>query len=292
MPSVAAASTTDVALPDPLGARPIPLRLFRSDAQRAGPLVVFSTGLGGEIGDFDYLGRLLAEHGYVVAVVVHPETATRYVCGNVPLDECWPKLLATELDPRVWDRRFADVKAVIDAVPAGLPAAVDATRIAVGGHSFGAYTALGFVGTTYVDPRINQRVNRRDPRVRAAFVMSPQGPDDVYGLDRASWDVVHAPVFLMTGDRDGVDKPLDSPEWRRESFARFPLGDKLMLRLKDGQHVSFIDRREHGYMRVALARLALAFLDAYLREDDGARAALASKQIEACSRGRATLERR
>ena len=112
------------------------------------PLVVFSHGRSGLRTSYVMLCEGLAARGFVVAALDHP--------GDTLLD--W--MTGTAVDDATNEvQRVADVQFVIDALladPARLPplAEVDATQVAVVGHSYGGFTALAVAGAETPDPRI------------------------------------------------------------------------------------------------------------------------------------------
>ncbi len=252
-------------------------------------LIVFSPGLDADLGDADPLARTLAASNYAVAVVEHRASMRARVCshGEKPTD-CWKALEASETQAENWDDRFSDVALLMDKLPGQL--ALDGKHIALVGHSFGAFTTMAFAGTTYVDPRTSERRDRRDPRVVSVVAMSPQGPR-WFGLDARSWDTIDRPLLLMTGDLDGTTMIDDSPEWRREPFLHMSGGDKLLLRIQEGTHMSFTARNKEHDVYELVQRAALAFIDGTMRKHDGA-ASLSAEAVESCSRGHASLERR
>ncbi len=284
-------SSTSATWVDALRSRSLRVRVHAPlPVAEARPLVVFSSGLGAVEADQEELGRYLAAHGYTFVVVVHPESSSAVTCGTATGAACWSKLEATEPDPNVWMHRIDDMQFAITNMLATPASAgnVDATRIAVGGHSFGAFTALTLVGTTFVDPRNQTRVDATDERVRAAFVMSPQG-SRWFGLDEQSWAAITRPTLFMTGDQDGTSLPSASPAWRREPFERVKPGNKWLLRLTDASHMSFTSQVRENHLSTLQQRVILAFLDAYVRGDVNARSSLDGDRVRACSKGRAAL---
>lgn len=252
-------------------------------------LLLLSPGLGAQLTDFDTLGRTLAASNYIVAVIEHRASVTEHVCGeHMKPADCWHALEESEEHAENWDDRFSDVKLLMNELPGKL--GVGGEHIGLIGHSFGAFTMMALGGTTYVDPRTQERQDRRDPRVTSVVAMSPQGPR-WFGLDDTSWDTIDRPLYLLTGDKDGTTLVDDSPEWRREPFPHMHGGDKLMLRIANGEHMSFTSKEKRPEITDLVGRSVLAFMDGTMRKHDKA-AVLTSEAVKACSHGHASLERR
>ena len=283
-------STTSTWL-DPQRTRTLPIRIHRAtEATEPKQLLIFSSGLDPAETDHDDLGRFLAARGYTVVVLFHPESLAKTACGAVQGAECWKIIAATEVEPNALLQRIADLEFAITYArthesDVGL---IDPDRIAVGGFSFGSFTALTLVGTTFTDPRTGQRIDARNAGIRAAFAMAPQGPR-WYGLDERSWSTVDRPVLFIVGDRDASSRPLEPAAWRRIPFDRIAEGEHWMLRLANAGHMSFTNREDAKYLLDLQQRVVLAFLDTYVRADTRARKALSDSQVRACSKGTATL---
>lgn len=214
--------------------------IFRGGAAQRGapprqakaPLVVMSHGTGGAGFQMMWLGRRLAERGYIVAAVDHH--------GNTGAEDHY--------DPRgfrmIWERP-RDLSAVIDAVLADeeFGPLVDRERIGVAGFSLGGYAATAVAGGRFspalnetfcagpdadftcepqpefeaaadefqklldADPGLAARLEAeagadyRDPRVRAAALIAP-------ALGRSftpeSLAAVDAPMLVVVGENDAV----------------------------------------------------------------------------------------
>jgi predicted dienelactone hydrolase len=178
-------------------------------------------------------------------------------------------------DPDNLRHRPLDVSFVIDRALADDATAdlVDAGRIGVAGHSFGAYTALAVGGLTIDLPGngpAGRGVSFADPRVRAVVAMSPQG-SGVMGITPGSWRAVAVPVLFLTGTRDyGAGER--AAAWRREGFDAVRGRDACLVVITDATHFTFggartgVDSRHLDLVR----SLAAAFFDAYLRDDAAA----------------------
>ncbi|MEN9645486.1 MAG: hypothetical protein RL238_2155 [Actinomycetota bacterium] len=118
------------------------------------PLVLFSHGRTGMRISYSMICEALAAHGMVVASADHP--------GDALAD--W--LTAQQTDDRTNEvNRVADAHLVLDAllhghpeVPLAVTEVVDHDRIAIAGHSYGAYTAFATAaGSRGVDPHEHVR---------------------------------------------------------------------------------------------------------------------------------------
>lgn len=140
------------------------------------PLIVFSHGFGGSKDAFSTIARHWAGHGYVVIQPTHADglgrrDGDRTAAGGRPGRLGAGGLLAGLSDPDRIADRVADLMLILDSLtdiekttPA-LEGRIDAKRIGVGGHSFGAYTAM-LIGGVTVDLGGEQGRSFRDPRVR------------------------------------------------------------------------------------------------------------------------------
>lgn len=193
------------------------------------PLIVFSHGSGGTRWENHDFMLALTQHGYVVATLDHP--------GDNFADNSG---LGTD---GVLIGRERQMSALIDAVLAApaLAAHIDTARIGAAGFSAGGYTALLLAGAV---PRFDlladycksyphdpifctgwsvqiqhpELTAKRDPRVRAIFVMAPLG---IY-FDRASLAGVHVPVREFAAGSDSVLRLPGNADRVREDLPRPP----------------------------------------------------------------------
>lgn len=196
-----------------IGARPEPGRH---------PLVLISHGhAGSRLGHHD-LDGFLARHGYIVAAIEHPgdnfqDTSgvgtTRVLLGRA-------RQVSALLTALMADSRFGPL--------------VDPEKVGVAGFSAGGYTALLLAGarpnferfarycrtstdgnrlcdfdaSAWTPPKHPEPGSLTDPRIRAAFVMSPLavvfGPEDLRDIS--------IPVFLYYAKADAVLVPAANAE--------------------------------------------------------------------------------
>jgi len=224
-----------------------------------------------------------------------------------PAEEIWDK----EREPQ-WRNRVLDLKLVLDSLGdlernfPELQDKMDRTRIGVGGHGYGAFTALML----------------SDPRVRALVAMSPPGPSANRGLTAQSFAGLKLPVMFMTGTNDRGGNESEDFNWRRQAFENSPAGDKYFVLIDSARSSSFTgqvsifdlqppatpaqaptgpygqiqpvpqqqqrgavvfgnDRRIFAIIKIA----SLAFEDTYLKNDNSARDLLQPQKFEGAFTG-------
>ncbi|HEY2093721.1 MAG TPA: hypothetical protein VGJ81_17750 [Thermoanaerobaculia bacterium] len=144
--------------------------------------------------------------------------------------------------PADWINRAKDISLILDNLDTlekkypELERRMDTSKIAVSGHSYGAFTAMMIGGmTSFIS---NPPVRAADPRVKAAVVFSPQGTTASLGLTTESWKDLNIPTMFLTGSLDyyttGDAKP------RHDPFAYSPAGDKYFVSFNGGRHMTFL----------------------------------------------------
>src|SRR3954454_12746369 len=290
------------------------------------PVIVFSHGFGASNKNYVGLTEYWAGHGYVCIKPAHADTGKLRELmreqrreGKTVGEAIWESQNVNE-----WRDRARDVTFILDSFNQleerypELKGKLDRNRIAVGGHSYGAFVAMLLAGVEPV--RDGKPVQLRDPRVKAIVAMSPQGISTTRGLTAESFRNVKIPAMFMTGDNDRGATESETPEWRRTAFDNAPAGDKYFVLINGASHLSFtggfalptaeedqLDRmdqqypanrsnqvRTRGENRFMQQRnvfdnikiAAVAFWDAYLKDAPAAREYLDTKLT---SRGGVTV---
>jgi predicted dienelactone hydrolase len=245
------------------------------------PAVIFSHGLGGSRLGYAYVGRSWASHGFISIHPSHEGSGADLLrAGRL---EALRALKDAVQDPATWERRARDVSFLLGAVPSledlvpALQGRVDARRLAVAGHSFGAYTALLVSGAAI--RLAGGRAAWGDPRCRAAVALSPPGPGD-RGLDEAAFAAIGSPVLSLTGSED-LGLRGQPAAWREEGFAAMAAGGGHALVVIEGaEHFTFSGGRprrpaERAQLR-AVEQTTRAFLSTRLFDGAGPQCELRS----------------
>ncbi|MFH0965673.1 MAG: hypothetical protein V2A58_16875 [Planctomycetota bacterium] len=268
------------------------------------PLIIFSHGAGGSGEGAEPLSSFWASHGCVCLAPTHADSvlARRRAGETFTLRDAVDVALN---DETAWTNRPRDISFLLDSLddlPKSLPklaGKIDRTRIAVAGHSFGAYTSQVIAGATVRLTGKAEPASFADSRVRAALLFSPQGIGQM-GLTRESWKDIRIPLMSITGSRDYGARG-QSPEWRKTPFYESPPGDKYLLFIEGASHMTFTGRlaSEDSSSLPALLRPArvdtaaeavfldrvksasLVFFDAYLKDSPAARRYLLSTALNA-----------
>lgn len=105
-------------------------------------------------------------------------------------------------DEAAWLERPRDIQVVLDRMETDdvLRRALNMTRVAVAGHSFGAHTALALLGMRIVSQDGSVHAFD-DPRVQAALALSPPSAGRL-GLREDAWRDVGRPFLALAGSCD------------------------------------------------------------------------------------------
>ena len=254
--------------------RPVPLKVHFPAVGKGFPLVIMSHGGGGTWDANIYQAQHLASHGYVVICPEHLDSNNeriRYYMSERGGRMRFSKALhQITKDARAVLERPRDVSFAIDQAVLwnrdheALAGKINTERIAVVGHSFGAYTTLVVCGARpildYLEPSVGPgkglSEDLSDTRVTFGFAMSPQSPATTFfGSD--SYRTIDRPLICLTGSRDvqkSCDGRLMRPETRREVFTLLPEGEKYFVWLENADHLCFSDNPK-AYILPSRARV-------------------------------------
>jgi dienelactone hydrolase len=275
---------------DPARGRDLPVLLRLPGAAGPRPLAIISPGLGGSRDGLGYLGRALAEAGFVALHLQHPGTD----------DALWrnagggPALAAAALDPanavaRLLDGIFAVSEAIRRSGAAGdaLAGRVDPARIAFAGHSYGAWTVQHLLGQRI--PGGDRGLPLPERRIAAGIALSPSPPR---GLPpRLAFARVTTPMLHVTGTLDSGFIEGATPADREIPFRAAEASPGALAVLEGAAHGAFADEAATGprwadpTFHGRTAALSLLFLRTVLEGDAEARAALAAGAREVLAAG-------
>ena len=275
------------ALVDPARGRRVATRVYAPAATGRHPVVIFSHGFSSDLNSFTNTARYWAEHGYVVLHPTHADsinfpdetvdpaeadTIRRTIAGRATgVDEETRKKFVRALDnPFYLNSRLKDLSFIVRCLQGEgtlderVVARADLGRLAIAGHSYGAYTALVVAGA-----RLTRDCEAiRDPLLRkfsAALAVSAQGAGRM-SLSNASFAGIRVPLFSITGSKD-IGAAGETPEWRQQGFRDSPPGDRFAADVSGFGHVDF-DPPEGDPVRGAqgdeLRRMQLEFLDGFV----------------------------
>ena len=247
-----------------------------ANAARQIPLVVFSHGLGGSRYSFSHLGRYWASQG-VASLHLQHTGSDREVWsarGLSLIGTLWAAATTEQAIARAEDVSFALDRLLLE--PIGI-ARIDAQRIGVAGHSFGANTALLTSGARFKDG--GQVLSYTDPRIKAAVIMSPPSLPSSY--DPAFvYSSITVPTLHLTGTADSTPIPglSTSPEERRIPFDNMAATPRYLGIYQHGRHAMFNDRSRDAdseAIKASCRELTLAFWKSVFEGDAAATATLA-----------------
>lgn len=272
-----------VVLPSSSRAVDLAMRISFPSTPESGklPIVLLSHGLGHAnwiSSHYAYapLSEFYAGRGFVVIQPTHLDS----------------HFLGIKHESMPWESRVTDMKQILDEmdkiielVPA-LRGRLDTERIAVVGHSMGAFTAASLLGMKNVDPRNGNVVHTPDSRIKAGVMLAGAGNGGDSLTERAKtvlpfynpqWQTMTTPTFVVYGDEDNVGLTIRGKQWLRDSYEGSP-SPKAIFEVKGGRHglggVSTWDAQEtddESPERLgAVQRLTWAYLRSQLFEGDEA----------------------
>ncbi len=235
----------DITIRDESRQRDIPIRVYRSDAVKSAPVILFSHGLGGSREGSVFLGEHWAARGYIAVFLQHPGSDTSVWQGKRLAERMGEMKKAAG-----WQNfllRAQDVPAVLDQLEKWncqsgheLFETLDLEKVGMSGHSFGAVTTQAVSGQSL--PRGGSLLT--ESRIKAALLCSPSIP--VTGDPQTAFGSVNIPWMLMTGTHDSAPIGTATPENRRLVYSALPPGGKYEVVLDQAEHSVFTDRALPG----------------------------------------------
>jgi predicted dienelactone hydrolase len=241
------------------------------------PLLLFSHGYGGSGISAVFFTEALASHGWIVAAPDHHDrhSAVRIRTGPVKggdrrgLLQYGREIAASGPGDRgKFLYRLDEMQCVLDGLLASdqFGKLIDKDRIAVGGHSFGGFTALGLCGTI---------AERHDARIRAVLLFSTGAGG--YLFTEAELAAVKMPSMLHLGERERARNQKRGKHTMAELTGKIYASlspPKYMLEIKDAGHFSFNNcfdetpraRGQSGAeeQHEVIRRYSIAFLEKYV----------------------------
>ena len=260
--------------------RDIPVLVRLPEIAGKRPVVLISHGLGGSREGLGYLGRGLAEAGFVAIHLQHPGSDEALWRGTA---ERGMALAAAAMDVGNAVARLEDgIFAVSEVLRRGgttgdaLAGRVDAARLAVAGHSYGAWLVQHLLGQRI--PGGERGLALPERRLAAGIALSPSPPRGM--PPRLAFSRIVAPVLHVTGTQDHGWVEGATPADREIPF-RFTEGAPAALAvLRGAAHAAFADEPAAGARwadptyHARTAALAVLFLRAMLEGNAQARLAL------------------
>jgi pimeloyl-ACP methyl ester carboxylesterase len=280
-------SVSPVVLSAPGRAVDVQMRVSAPITGRDLPIILLSHGQGrsnnlSSLNGYGPLANFWAAHGFVVIQPTHLSSKT------LSLD---PK---TPGAPTFWRSRVEDMKFILDqleVIEASVPeitGGVDASRIAVVGHSMGGHTASMLLGARLTDPDDGTVVDLAEPRIKAGVLLAAPGGGgadlNAFAFEQLpffrhpSYAEMTTPTLVVAGDKD-VPSYLSvrGADWHADPYF-LGTGPKCLLTLFGAEHllggVSGYDAAEttdENPERVAaVQRLTWAYLRSALYPEDPA----------------------
>lgn len=253
------------------------------------PLLVFSHGFGGGGIGAAFFTETLASHGWVVAAPDHHDFASAVRIRDPQVDDIdmtaslayTDALTSAGPDSREdYLFRLEEMRFVLDSMLASetFSPMIDANRVAVGGHSFGGFTALGVSGAL---PEYH------DDRIKGVVLFSTGAGNYLFTAEELARVDVPLMVFMGEKERDQTREEATMLDLHLEIYD-LAAPPKYFVEIKNGTHFSFnegfkdtlLNRLFRGTsaQHAVIAEYAIAFLETHVAGRGVDAAAVLSQQ--------------
>lgn len=223
----------------PTSDRAVPLQVkVTAPAEGRGlPVIVFSHGNAWSMDGYEPLVDRWAAAGFVVVQPTHLDSRRNAIGFD---------------DPRfgtIWRVRIDDLHAVLDHLDGILAEAgdlidrVDATRVALAGHSWGAQTVGALLGARVLDAEGTPGEDFSHDGAKAGVLIAATGTGDSltpFAVEhlpfmRPDYATMTTPALVIAGDKDQSKMSTRGPDWFLDAFDLSPAPKRLLV-VPGGEH--------------------------------------------------------
>jgi|TARA_B100000953_G_scaffold88302_1_gene72091 dienelactone hydrolase len=277
----------------------LPVRISYPVGKTRFPVIVFSHGNGSKGDMYKGFTDYWASHGYVVIQPTHMDsTSLGFKTKRDNMREMYQQILQVT-DTRRQDMSFiVDSLDLIETIVPDLKDKLDRTKLVAAGHSMGAATAMIVAGMTLLNPMDGYAETSDETRFKVLLMISDPGTMTL--MPKEPWKGVRVPTLISTGTKDFSDVGSD----RIKAPFKYKIPDSLTRSLSPHHYVliegadhylgGLICRTDvpgppqHEALRIAAAT-STTFLDAYVKNDLNAWRSMRFGDLNAATKGKATL---
>ena len=277
----------------------LPVRISYPVGKTRFPVIVFSHGNGSKGDMYKGFTDYWASHGYVVIQPTHMDsTSLGFKTKRDNMREMYQQMLQVT-DTRRQDMSFiVDSLDLIETIVPDLEDKLDRTKLVAAGHSMGAATAMIVAGMTLLNPMDGYAETSDETRFKVLLMISDPGTMAL--MPEEPWKGVRVPTLISTGTKDFSDVGSD----RIKAPFKYKIPDSLTRSLSPHHYVliegadhylgGLICRTDvpgppqHEALRIAAAT-STTFLDAYVKNDLNAWRSMRFGDLNAATKGKATL---
>jgi len=277
----------------------LPVRISYPVGKTRFPVIVFSHGNGSKGDMYKGFTDYWASHGYVVIQPTHMDsTSLGFKTKRDNMREMYQQILQVT-DTRRQDMSFiVDSLNLIETIVPDLKDKLDRTKLVAAGHSMGAATAMIVAGMTLLNPMDGYAETSDETRFKVLLMISDPGTMTL--MPKEPWKGVRVPTLISTGTKDFSDVGSD----RIKAPFKYKIPDSLTRSLSPHHYVliegadhylgGLICRNDvpgppqHEALRIAAAT-STTFLDAYVKNDLNAWRSMRFGDLNAATKGKATL---